>query len=364
MKKVFLYAYDRINLGDDLFVHTIAKRYPQVQFYLWTREENKKTFQMIKNLKVIEQDSKYLKLLGKLRQSFPARYKARVERKCDAVVYIGGSLFIEYDNWENILNWWEYEADNRNFYVLGANFGPYKSAAYRERLNAIFYKMKNICFRDEFSYRIFEKNERVRKASDILFSYEMPQADIAKKQIFVSVIDPFHKDEGSNKLSIYENEYIAKLTEILKKYLKEGYSVVLSSFCKYEGDEKAVKKIFTDLNDYKNEKVHIRNYDGTNAEQILVSIAESQFVIASRFHAMVLGIVAGKVVFPIVYSDKTIHVLEDIGFQGEYADVRNLKELTYEKMQRSFEKLPELSIKELRKSAENHFVKLDEVLKE
>ena len=32
MNSVFLYAYDRQNLGDDLFVHTITKRYPDVQF--------------------------------------------------------------------------------------------------------------------------------------------------------------------------------------------------------------------------------------------------------------------------------------------------------------------------------------------
>ena len=28
MKKIFLYAYDHINLGDDLFIETIANRYP------------------------------------------------------------------------------------------------------------------------------------------------------------------------------------------------------------------------------------------------------------------------------------------------------------------------------------------------
>lgn len=363
MKKVFLYAYDRINLGDDLFVHTIARRYPHVQFYLWTRKENEKTFQMIKNLKVIDQDSKYLKFLGKLRRSLPARYKARIEKKCDAVVYIGGSLFIEYDNWESILNWWEYEADNREFYVLGANFGPYKNEDYKKRLDEIFCKMKDVCFRDKFSYQMFEKNKVVRTASDILFSCEMLETKTIKKQIFVSVIDPSNKNEGSNELSSYEKEYIVRLVEILKEYLNNGYSIVLSSFCKHEGDENTIKKIVECLDHHQKKKVYIENYNGMNVEKILISIAESEAVIASRFHAMVLGIVAGKSVFPIVYSDKMIHVLEDLRFQRGYADIRNLKDLTYEEVQKTFEKVPKYPMKELRKSALEHFAKLDEVLK-
>ena len=44
MKKVFLYAYDKQNLGDDLFIHTICKRYPKVKFYLWSDELNKENF--------------------------------------------------------------------------------------------------------------------------------------------------------------------------------------------------------------------------------------------------------------------------------------------------------------------------------
>ena len=33
MKKIFLYAYDHINLGDDLFIETIANRYSDTEIY-------------------------------------------------------------------------------------------------------------------------------------------------------------------------------------------------------------------------------------------------------------------------------------------------------------------------------------------
>jgi len=363
MKKVFLYAYDKMNLGDDLFIHTITKRYPAVQFYLWTSKENKKTFQSLENLKVINQNSKFWKLLKKIRPSLEARYKQEIERKCDAVVYIGGSLFIEYSNWRNILNWWEYEAENRQFYTLGANFGPYKSEEYRERLNIIFSKMKDICFRDSYSYKTFEGNTVVRSAADILFSYSIPKVDTVKKQIFISVIDLLHKNEGINKLSSYDDVYIRKIVQIIEGYLKEDYEIVLSSFCKHEGDENAIERIITNCNPILRDKIKVLNYSGTNADEVSVAIAESEAVIASRFHAVILGIAADKPVFPIVYSDKTIHVLEDMDFKGEYADIRNLNGLKFNTIQQNLSRKSEYPIEELRVSAQKHFEKLDEVLR-
>ena len=96
MKKIFLYAYDHINLGDDLFIETIADRYPDTEFYFWTNEKNKKVFQQQKNLKIVDENSIKTKVLRKIRPSLEVRYKAEIQKKCDAQVYIGGSIFMEY----------------------------------------------------------------------------------------------------------------------------------------------------------------------------------------------------------------------------------------------------------------------------
>ena len=361
MKRVFLYAYDKVNLGDDLFVHTIAKRYPKVQFYIWTNKENISTFSELPNLRVIDEDSKFLKLLQKIRPSLISRYKAALEKKCEAVVYIGGSLFIEYDNWEQILSWWEYEAKNRPFYVLGANFGPYKSEEYRKKLDAIFANVKDICFRDTYSYEKFEGNPQVRCASDILFSLEMPKVEYIKKQIFVSLIDLETKDEGQNKLSMYEDEYLHYMESIVRDYAQRGYQVVLSSFCKHEGDERAIDKIKTLLGGDFDEQICELKYDGTNSTELLLAIAESEGIVTSRFHGVILGLAAGRPVFPVVYSDKTINVLKDMSFQGAYADIRALQEAKSAMVIQEAALVE--SVEELKVSAQKHFEKLDEVFK-
>ncbi len=321
MKKIFLYAYDKQNLGDDLFVHTIANRYPNAKIYIWSSAENKITFKSLKNLKVIARDSRFVRFLNKIRPSFVARYKAWYEKRCDAVVYIGGSIFMEYPNWEQLSTWWDWTAENRPFYVIGANFGPYHTEAYREKMAYIYAKMKDVCFRDHYSYDLFREVETVRYAPDILFSYPMPNVPTKQGHIFVSVIDCAGRDEA-HSLSQYDENYVANMSSILNKYLAEGYSITLSSFCKEEGDENGIEKILGRLEPSCVSRVNILNYNGTNVEAITTAIASSELVIATRFHAAILALAANRPVLPIIYSDKTINVLNDIGFCGTLCDLR------------------------------------------
>lgn len=362
MKKIFLYAYDRINLGDDLFVHTICNRYPNVKFYLWSKKYNKLTFSSIKNLKVLSQDSKLLYFIKKLHPSLYPRYKCYMEKKCEAVVYIGGSIFIEYDNWEQILTWWDYEAINRNFYILGANFGPYKTLAYRDKLASILNNVEDICFRDEYSANMFNDVNKVRYAPDILFNYQFLNTK-GKKQLFISVIDCASRESGLEKLSDHEEEYINLLLKYIRDYVQEGYNIVLSSFCRIEKDEETIKKIVYRLDDKIRKKVEIINYDGTNIYNITSVIAESEFIIASRFHASILGFTANKPVLPIVYSNKTINILKDLSFEGEYIDIRKLDYNSYiEPNNIEYQHQKIKNIQYVKKKSNEHFKKLDELL--
>ena len=178
MKKIFLYAYDRQNLGDDLFVNTIVNRYPHTRFYMLSDRENQQTFSALPNLKIIDRNSCWINSIEKICPSFISRYRNNLENRCDAIVYIGGSIFIEYEPWQNYVAWWKSHAEKKPMYAIGANWGPYRTTAYLQGMDSAFGVLQDVCFRDQYSYQKFHSNPHVRLAPDILFSYPMPNRTV------------------------------------------------------------------------------------------------------------------------------------------------------------------------------------------
>lgn len=356
MKKVFLYAYDGINLGDDLFVRVICGRYPSTQFYIWGDEKRREVFRDVPNLKVLLRDNPVSNFLGAIRPSFAARYHGWLENRCDAVVYIGGSIFMEYPNWEMLCTWWDYEAKNRPFYVMGANFGPYHTEAYREKMAEIFQNCRDVCFRDRYSAGLFRGTARF--APDILLGYPMPRVPVKEKQLFVSVIDCAGRDEA-HSLTRFDESYVTNMASLLNNYLDDGWRIVLSSFCKAEGDENGIRKVLSAVGLCADDpRISMLRYDGSNSDEILTAMAESDRIVATRFHGVILALAAGRPVLPVVYSDKTLRVLEDLSFDGTVVDLR--EEDSWEKVRNWKEnaQIPE----SVRRDAERHFVVLDQIL--
>lgn len=362
MKRIFLYAYDKINLGDDLFVFSIVNRYQDVQFYFWTDKQNRKTFSELKNLKVINKNSLFVKLIKKIHASFEVRYKGWWEKRCNASVYIGGSIFMEYKSWENQINWLNHQTQNYNFFVLGANFGPYKTEEYRKKLYEVFYKMNDVCFRDIYSLNKFKGNSKIRYAPDILFSYPIEKRPIKQKQIFVSVVSCSGKDKTYDLTEI-ENNYINNMSKILSEYLNHGYNLVLSSFCSKEGDDREIDKIVKKMSYLNNDKIRIINYSGVNMESVLGTLSESEYIIGSRFHAIVLALAANRPVLPIIYNDKTKNMLNDLGFTGIVFDLRSGDAWDFELSKKNLDDYSFTLSEKIIKDSQNHFKVLDQFLK-
>ena len=141
---------------------------------------------------------------------------------------------------------------------------------------------------------------------------------------------------------------------------KGGCQVILTSFCRKEGELDETREIKNRSEQQKN--VTIFDYDGTNRKQLLEEMSCSIYIIAARFHGTILGLTAGKSVFPILYSDKTKYVLEDLGFHGEYADLRDPDSLSFENAKKNLESGYKIDVTESVQKAEKHFEKLDEFL--
>lgn len=359
MKKIFLYAYTKKNLGDDLFIKYIVERYPKCKFFIWGNKRNS-LYAQYNNLKIIDENPKIYNFLKKIRASLAARYKNYLVTRCDALVYIGGSIFIEYDNWRMIKTWWDFMVKKIPVFVLGANFGPYKDQEYKVEMNKVFLECEDICFRDRYSQGLF-KNDKVRYAPDILFGYNMPVIKDKEKKVFVSVIDCNRKNEGINKLSDFTNQYEKFIFRQCQKYINKEYKIILSSFCQYEGDEEAADRIYQKIvAAYKDEKLVERiYYHGENQQEILKQLAASEIIIATRFHAVVLGLISQCKVLPVLYSNKTKNILKDLGINENVADIKELNiDSEYKTIQ-----LNEVEIKQLREKSEEHFEKLDEFIK-
>lgn len=318
---VYIYAFIDVNVGDDLFIHKLVSSYPNVRFVLIARKPYKKMFSRYPNLTVHEVDAFPLSVCRKLR--IDDRIRWRISHDCDYGVYIGGSIFIEYSDWPDQHVWYKELFDNERLFVIGCNWGPIKTNQFEENMTAVFSNMRDICFRDLYSYHTFSSLPNVRYAPDILFDMDWsPYADAKEqKQVLISVVNCRSRSVG---LPEYASNYHRFIGELTMRFAELGYHAVFCSFWERNGDLAAAEEIRADLPPRVREATSVISYCGTNLEQILRSIKESEYVIATRFHAMILGLSAGKKVLPLIYNLKLRTVLEDLSFRGACYDITQL----------------------------------------
>lgn len=368
-RKVLVHGYTMDNLGDDMFFATLFERYPEVIFYLPTLNVNyKKKFKKFSNVKVID-FFKVSKVTQHQVYKLPKLYSSIYMSTFDAVVCIGGSLFIdrknpskndkvEAMNYSFIHDWAIANEHKKPYFLLGVNWGPCYNQYFYDYFNNAFDYMRDICFRDSVSYEIFKNKPQVRVAPDILFSHKLSIKDgPIKKQIAISVMNISRKQE----IYPYFLEYRKKIIEMCDFYIEKGYEIKLLSFCSFEGDEEEIETIFQEVQDCSNvEKVIYKN----DYEELLRVMSQSELIIATRFHSMILGIILGRPVFTIAYSKKIINVLKDINGEHSYIDIKDIKNLNfYDCFTYSF-KLDHNKVFDIARKSEEQFKILDKLLKE
>lgn len=235
-----------------------------------------------------------------------------IANRCDAIVHIGGSIFMQRGNWNGLKDERRTEV-KKPYYVLGSNFGPYQDEKFYTDHYELFKKYTDICFRDTHSYELFKELNNVRLADDIVFQLKSKDRIKMEEKVMISVIKPsFRKN-----LEHYDDIYYKKIKDLTVSFINRGYSVVLMSFCEAEGDKEAIEKILSIIPENISSNIQ-KYYYKHDIEQALDVIASSAFVVATRFHAMILGWVYNKPVYPIAYSRKMNNVMENLNFKGSY----------------------------------------------
>lgn len=327
MKRILVDIYLAFNLGDDMFLDVLTKRYPNAEFTIFHPGNNyNEFFSLFRNVKRFQYTFKH-----KIFRKFGIYDKLidydEMAKEFDALVFLGGGIFREesyadklYEYRVSIIS--SFKHANKRTFFLGCSFGPYKTKGFFNNYFELFNKCDDVCFRDKYSYELFKKLENVRYAPDILWSYKFEEEISKEKTVGYSIISPKHKEGLEN----YYDLYVEKIVASIVTNYTAGYHIKLFSFCEPEGDLLTINEVFKEIPQQMLEKVEIINYRG-NIKAFLDRFSKIEVLYASRFHANILGLLYNIKTIPIVYSIKTTNLLRDIKFEGEVIEFSNLEKI-------------------------------------
>lgn len=360
MTKVMIYAYTANNLGDDLFIHTICTRYPKTKFLCYAPYTYQTTFNYLPNLEIIPNNRLFNKFIHAALKPFNKEFYLReqVAKTCEVGVYIGGSIFMEQTGWEKEAQYVQTMKNSHDsFFILGANFGPYQSRKFYQTYEKIFQGITDICFRDHQSKELFS-HLPVRQAADVVFQLKDTSSHgKPKEQILISVIYPSIRKD----LKKFDDSYFKGIANISIHLIKQGYDVLLMAFCQEEKDHLAMTEILSLIPKALLHKVNTYAYH-TNLPEAISKLNESKAIIATRFHAMILGFVLNKPIYPIVYSNKMTTVMDDLNFKGSYSRVDTIHLINLNELNQTLNQQP-IDISPFIIDAEKQFEVLDALLK-
>ena len=309
MKRMYVRAYCQSNLGDDLFVLHLAKRYPETEFYLYALGDNQKAFLNQPNIRL---PKTWDRLRRKGRQLLRLGGEPFDGQGLDGTVVIGGSIL-----WEGA----PLDFGEDPCFLIGPNCEQEYSPDFQKRLAEALGKVRSCCFRDKASFDRFSQLPNVTWAPDVLFDYTPGLPSQRGEGIGISLVS--HK--GAFKEDRLREIYYSAIADLCQRCLADGIPVRLLSFCAPEGDEEAVEAVLAKVSDPAS--IAVSRYRG-DLKAFLAEMNGCGTILATRFHAMILGWVLGKNVVPVVYSTKQTQVLADCGFRGPMWNALEVKEMT------------------------------------
>jgi colanic acid/amylovoran biosynthesis protein len=317
--RILLSAYFDHNLGDDLFVDYFVQRYREHDVELLCDDEM--------------QLNPQIELRGRLRK-IGLRRAVKSLHRFDALVIIGGSIFQEipnfykYDYRRNALVTLVRLLGNKVF-ILGSNIGPVHTSHGKRIFKYCFWMANAISVRDTASFKLLQDwgcRQNYVLAPDMVFSYPHSASRTAapgRNRLGISVIN-LHRTAAQT------DAYIDKLTQLAVAYLQGDAcrEVWLFGFDGgMENDGVAIERIVINLAMY-GDRVTRHEYSRSYVINDFIDVfASCSYMVCSRFHSVVLALKYGIPFFPIAYSDKTLNLLQDIGYDGKVARYASMHEL-------------------------------------
>ncbi|MCL2156430.1 MAG: polysaccharide pyruvyl transferase family protein [Methanobrevibacter sp.] len=304
---ILVLAYTKMNLGDDLFLDILFKRYPKIDFSIQMDKKYSKAFKSHKNLTILN---------GKNKKDWNIT-------AFDGVVYIAGSIFMQPANYDgktnpNFKRWkkiaLKYKKFKKPFFHISCNFGPYSNDNYYKQAKRYLKICTDVCFRDKYSTKLFEKLNSVRYAPDAALSHSYPKFRKIKNSVGISIIEPsirwyITQDKKEDYYNFLKNNILY--------LIDEGMTIYLFSYCEAEKDTIAQKELLKIIPKEYHSKIHLPNYEG-NLEAYLKKYGEMEYALCGRFHSMILSLIFEHKYFVTAYSDKTTNVMNDFKIKNQF----------------------------------------------
>ena len=306
----FVYFYNDSNIGDDLFLDLLVRRYPHFNFHIHDDKRSptlNQSFHSYKNLFFAE-----VNLSNKTLKSEIYKY--------DGVIVIGGSVFQDSSymyyrgHIGRYLVFKQLIKTGKKVFVLGANLGPFNTAFGKVIFKATLKHVTNICVRDSYSFGLLQEWGISKKcvAPDIIFGYDfqhMLKPDNKKNALGISILNTKLNPD-------IKPIYIRKMAELSNLYLSHSKDSTVRLFGfdgGRENDGEVIDEVMK-LIKFSDRVVKMVYNKNTNIVSFLRLLIECRYIIACRFHSMVLAAKYGIPFYPIVYSEKTSNVLDDVGY--------------------------------------------------
>lgn len=355
---IFVKGYWNSNLGDDLFLKTLCERYPNENFNIVANKDAAITINKIPNLSITTRnifDKAFTKICSRLISysilgNFDKEYQ--LAKKSNIICEIGGSIFKMPQKGMGylFLQRMKILSLNKPYLIIGSNFGPYFHRYQIENYKKLFGRCYGVTFREKKSYYLFRNNKNITFAPDVILSMNTADQLSTSNYILISVIDPFSRfDEAIAK------RYFDYLISLANYYINNGNLVVLMSFCKNEGDLSFAQKVTKRLH---NKSVKVYNHQDINTSLRIIQNAKK--IVATRYHAMILGWLYRIPTFAICYDTKMENVIKNF-FPGQiYLDVKKIDDTNF--MPPKFSTIKREKLNELIKRSQKQFSYLDNLV--
>lgn len=369
--KVLLFACIEKNIGDDLFIHCICSRYSKIDFYIDSkakygdlREISNLHFSRIFRIWNVLSNTSSSKQVINLLVHFCKKIMDCLLIHKRVGVYIVGNAFKNEEYVGKIQTEW---LRNRiqlvdEFYLLSTNFGPYRDERWRRDCQEVFSNMKDVCFREEDSCKLFPGITNVRYAPDAVFSLGSLKGNKKGNTAIISMID-CNRYEANRKdgLHILTEYYEKKLSEIADHLQEKKYEVILLTSNDNQ-DKLSADRIYKYCR--YNDRVKAFHYTG-NYKAVLKLYQDTKLVIGTRLHTIILAFLYNIPVFPVIYDIKVRNILESYNFTGKSIEIQKINEVDVKGLIKYLREQykAEINVEKCVELSEGQFFYLDQELK-